>query len=349
MTKRLAVLLLALWTAPSFAQTPASPTPPPAQPEYPVVRIGMVSYLQYAAELENRDKYNAFDVTRAYLNINAQVSSNVRFRFTPDVRRATDGSLAGTLTVRVKYAFAQFDNVTPRGWIRLGMHQTPWLDFEESINRYRVQGTMFSEREGLIPGSADFGAGYFTPLPKGYGEIQAGVYNGEGYALAEANKYKSVQSRITVRPLTGRGIWNGLRVSGSYNAGWYAADRPRRLGIVMGSFEHPNVVATVQHVAATENPVPGAASNTERSGNSAFVEVRQGVSGWAGLARVDLFDPNTSVTSNSLRRAIAGGGYWFVWPRSRVGLVATNEQVRYDARAGKVRENRFLVQTHVEF
>lgn len=349
MTKRLAILLLTLSAAPTFAQTATPPTPPPAAPEYPIIRIGMVSYLQYAAELENRQGFNAFDVTRAYLNINAQVSPNVRFRFTPDVRRATDGSLAGTLTVRVKYAFAQFDNVTPKGWIRLGMHQTPWLDFEESINRYRIQGTMFSEREGLIPGSADFGVGYFTPLPKGYGEVQAGIYNGEGYAQTEANKYKSVQGRITVRPLPGRGPWNGLRVSGFYNAGWYAAERPRRLGIVMGSFEHPKIVVTAQHVTATENPVPGAAENTERSGNSAFVEVRQGVGGWAGLARVETFDPNTGVSSNSLRRVIAGGGYWFVWPRTRVGLVVTNEQVHYDARAGKGTENRLLFQTHVEF
>lgn len=53
-------------------------------------------------------------------------------RFTPDVRRITDGSLA----VRVKYAFAQFDNVlNARPWIRFGLHQSPWLDFEESVNR----------------------------------------------------------------------------------------------------------------------------------------------------------------------------------------------------------------------
>jgi hypothetical protein len=348
MTKRFVAFLLTLAATPAFSQT-QTPAAPPAQAEYPVVRVGMVSYLQYAAELENRDGYNAFDITRAYININAQVSPNVRFRFTPDVKRITDGSLSGSLTVRVKYAFAQFDNVTPRGWIRLGMHQTPWLDFEESINRYRVQGQMFTEREGLIPGSADIGVGYFTPLPNGYGEVQAGVYNGEGYTQAEANKYKSVQGRVTVRPLPGRGIWNGLRVSGFYNAGWYAADRPRRLGIVMGSFEHPHLVATVQHVAATENPTAGATVDTERSGNSGFVEVRQGLAGWAGLIRVDAFDPNTSVSDNSQRRVIAGGGYWFVWPRSRVGIVATNEQVHYDDSTGRPKENRFLVQTHVEF
>src|SRR5215216_2052502 len=91
---------------------PATPAPTPApQPDFPIIRIGVLSYLQYDAELENRSGYNNFDVTRAYLNINAQVAKNVRFRFTPDIRRITDGSLAGSLVVRVKYAFAQIDNV----------------------------------------------------------------------------------------------------------------------------------------------------------------------------------------------------------------------------------------------
>jgi hypothetical protein len=83
------------------------------------VRVGALSYLQYAAELENRDGLNTFDVTRAYLNINAQVMKNVRFPPTPDIRRITDGSLAGRLTVRIKYGFAQLDNRGREGtWAR---------------------------------------------------------------------------------------------------------------------------------------------------------------------------------------------------------------------------------------
>ena len=67
------------------AQTPA-PQPAPASPppEYPIVRFGVLSYLQYLTELENRDGYNSFDMTRAYLNRNAQLADRVRFRFTPD-------------------------------------------------------------------------------------------------------------------------------------------------------------------------------------------------------------------------------------------------------------------------
>ena len=343
------ILILAPFGAAS-AQTVPAPVPAAAtEPEYPIVHVGMVSYLQYAAELENRDGQNAFDVTRAYLNVTAQVARNVRFRFTPDIRRITDGSLAGSLTVRVKYAFGQFDNLlVERSWIRFGLHQSPWLDFEESINRYRVQGTVFPEREGLIPGSADFGASYFAPLPKGYGEVHAGVYNGEGFSQADPNKYKSMQGRLTIRPFPNRGAANGFRISAFYNAGWYAADRPRRLGIVMGSFEHAHLVATLEAVAATENPLAAAPRDIDRSGWSMFLEPRQGPAGLAGILRVDTFDPDGALSGNSQRRIIAGGAYWFIWPRTRLGLVATNERVDYDS-AARPDENRLLFQTHIEF
>src|SRR6186713_1780050 len=114
MTTRLlaATALVVLSVSSAAAQQPQPPSAPPAAaqapappPQYPIVRVGALSYLQYDAELENRDGFNNFDVTRAYLNINAQISDNIRFRFTPDIRRVTDSSLSGSLVVRVKYAF----------------------------------------------------------------------------------------------------------------------------------------------------------------------------------------------------------------------------------------------------
>ncbi len=360
-------LLLLCLTSGAFAQQPAAQppqTPPaaaPAEPTYPIVRVGMLSYLQYATELENRDGFNAFDITRAYININAQLSRNVRFRFTPDIRRITDptGSLGTSLVLRVKYGFMQVDNVGPaRSWVRFGLHQSPWLDFEESINRYRVQGTVFSEREALIPGSADFGVSYFTPLPNGYGEIHGGVYNGEGFTQIEANKYKSFQGRVTVRPFPNRGAANGLRVSGFYNAGWYASDRPRRLGIGMASYEHRNLVVMFQTLKATETLVTPTGQTLcgailcrefDRSGWSAFIEPRQGPTGWAAIARVDAYDPDQTLANNSQRRVIVGGAYWLMWNTARLGLVASNEQVHYNAGAARPNENRVLLQTHVEF
>jgi len=352
MTKRIAIAfgLMLVSVGAAHAQTPAPTTTPASEPEYPIVRVGVLSYVQYDAELENRDGYNVFDLTRGYINVTGQLAQNVRFRITPDIRRATsDTTLSGSLILRIKYAFVELDNLkAERSWVRFGAHQTPWLDFEESIDRYRVQGTMFSERENLIPGSSDFGVGYFTPLGK-YIDIQTGVYNGEGYAQTDLSKQKSVQGRMTLRPLAGRGIANGFRLSGFFSGGWYAADRPRRLGIVMGSFEQTHLVATLQYLKATENPNALAPRDIDRSGSSGFVEVRQGMAGWAALARVDAYDPDDALGDNSQRRVIAGGAYWWVWPRDRVGLVVTNEQVHYDAAAARAKENRLLVQMHIEF
>lgn len=335
--------------APQAPPRSTSAQPSTADPQYPRVSIGTLTYLQYGAELEGREGFNAFDVTRGYINITGDLAKNIKFRLTPDLKRTTDGNLAGSLTFRLKYGFVEFDNLTPRSWLRLGLHQTPWLDFEEAINRYRVQGTMFAEREGLIPGSADFGAGYLTQLPSDYGELQVGIYNGEGFTQAEANKFKSVQGRLTIRPFPGRGGVKGLRVSAFYDLGWYAKDQPRRHGIVMGSFESQKVVAIWQWVTATERPAAALARDIDRSGYSGFLEAREGLEGWAGFVRFDRFDPDRAASDNSYRRIIAGVAHWLVWSRVRVGLVVNDEDVRYDAGAGRPAENRLLVQTHVQF
>jgi len=350
---RITVLATAL-VCPALAaaqtpQPPAPPTPAPQDPAYPTVTVGGLSYLQYDGELKNRDAFNAFDLTRGYLNIVADVAKNVRFRITPDVRRITDGSLAGSLTFRLKYGYAQVDNVLgDKSWLRLGLHQTPWLDFEESINRYRVQGPMFAEREGVIPGSADFGIGYLAPLPSSYGEINVGVYNGEGYAKAEANKAKSFQGRATIRPFPDALLAKGLRLSAFYDLGSYSSGHPRRHGIVMASFEHTYFAGTAQWLAGTEGP-PSPTADTHPRGASVFAEVRQGLEGWAAIARVDRFDPDRSTPDNSTRRIIAGVAYWLKWSKSRVGFVVNDEDVRYEAGRKKPDENRLLFQTHIQF
>jgi hypothetical protein len=267
-----------------------------------VITIGTQTYLQYASELKNRDGFNAFDITRGYINIQAELAKNIRFRITPDVRRITDGSLAGSIGLRLKYVYVQIDNLTPRSYLKFGLHQTPWLDFEQSINRYRVQGTMFSEREASSR-VVRLGRRLSSRFAGDYGEVFGGVYHGEGYTRAEANKAKSVQGRITVRPLPAAPIAKGFRLSGFYNLGWYDTGQPRRHGIVMGSFEHPRLVGTAQWLTATEKPLRTAARDTDRRGYSLFGEVRQGMKGWAGLVRHDHFDPDTQVPSDVTDRS----------------------------------------------
>ena len=97
-----------------------------------------------------------FNVARSYINVTGNISHIVAFRITPDITRETGRRRArsnGSLVFRLKYAYAQFnlDDWMSRGsWARFGIQQTPCLDFAEGIYRYRFQGTMFVEREGLL-------------------------------------------------------------------------------------------------------------------------------------------------------------------------------------------------------
>ena len=76
----------------------------------------------------------------------------MQVRFTPDVRPTTDASLDRNLALRLEYASLDVQ-VTDGVAVMFGLHETPWLTFEESVNRYRVLGPFFSERLGLIPGA----------------------------------------------------------------------------------------------------------------------------------------------------------------------------------------------------
>jgi hypothetical protein len=325
---------------PALAQAPDAAAAPPAAP---VVTFGVVSFLEYNADLHEQDQVNGFDVTRGYFNVKAQLSDRVRAQFTTDVRPTTDASLNTTLGLHLEYAYLDA-KVNDNASIIFGMHETPWLTFEESIDRYRVQGTMFAEREGLIPGPSDLGA---SVLVKGdMVDVHAGVYNGEGYGRAEMDKYKSLQGRVTVHPFSDADTNGSVRLTGFYSYGWYAKDRPRNVAIVMGSYENPNVAATVQYLSANDNPF--VTTTIQRKGLSIFGEGRQGLTGWAALGRVDFFDPDASNDTDARRRYIFGGAHWSQVGRGRLGVVVTLEQLFSTVTALKL-DSKLLVQTHVEF
>jgi hypothetical protein len=329
--------------ASAFAQEPQGAAAPPVTTPSPVVTFGVVSFLQYSAELHESDGYNAFDVTRGYFDVHARLTDRVRARFTPNVRPTTDASLATNLALRLEYAYLE-TRVTDGASVVFGMHETPWITFEESANRYRVQGPMFAEREGLIPGPSDVGASMWARGDRA--EVHVGVYNGEGYGQAEADKYKSVQGRVTVRAFSNDSDATSVHLSGYYSYGWYARDRPRNVAIVMGSYASPHVAATAQYLTATDNPF--IARDVERRGMSFFGEGRQGPTGWAGVGRVDFFDPDATNDSDTRRRYIFGGAHWSQVGRGRLGIVVSLEHLVRTSNA-QLLERRLLAQTHVEF
>jgi len=342
---RLGLISIVLFSlsGPAMAQAPEPPAATPPVPAAPIVTFGVVSFLQYDAELHESNGYNAFDVTRGYLNIQARLTDRVHVRFTPDVRPTTDASLNQNLALRLEYASLDA-KVSDGVSIMFGLHETPWLTFEESVNRYRVIGPFFAERLELIPGPTDLGAS--VKATRGRTEVHVGVYNGEGYGRAEIDKYKSVDGRVTLRPFAEDSAVGNVSISGFYQYGWYAKDRPRNVAIVMGSYEVPQVVLTAQYLSATDNPF--IAKDVERRGLSFFGEGRQGPTGWAAVGGVDFFDPDASNDSDSRRRYVFGGAHWSQVGRGRLGVVVTLEQISRTVNS-QLLERRLLAQTHIEF
>ena len=212
--KRLGLtLLVALSLAgPALAQQ-GPPESTAAPSPFPRVSFGVVSFLQYAAELHESDGYNAFDITRGYFNVRAQLNDRVQVRLTPDVRPITDASLDRNLALRLEYASLDVQ-VTDTVAFMFGLHETPWLTFEEGLNRYRVLGPMFAERLQLIPGATDLGAS--VKMTGERTQVHVGVYNGEGYGRAEIDGYKSIDGRATFRPFDEDSELGKVTISGFY-------------------------------------------------------------------------------------------------------------------------------------
>ena len=301
--------------------TPAAGYTPPD--DTPSIRVGMTFFGDYtftkSPEATDTDgnsiNPSAFNVGRSYINITGNVSHIVAFRLTPDIARETGAgsSLNGSLTFRVKYAYGQFnlDDWMARGsWARLGIQQTPWVDFQENVYRYRFQGTVFSEREGFLS-SSDAGASFHYNLPSNYGDVHVGVYNGENYNRVEPNDQKALQVRGTVRPLAHSSMLalRGIRVHGFYDADHYVKDAPRRRALGSVTFEHAHLNAGVDYLSATDQT---SVTKGEVDGQGYSVWATPKTSkGWEGLLRYDHMTPNTALGSQTRSRTILGLAYWF--------------------------------------
>jgi hypothetical protein len=309
-----AILLLVALPGFAGAQTPPADTPN--------IRIGATLFADYtfveSPEIVDADgnavHANAFNVGRSYINITGNISRIVNFRITPDITRESGAgsSLNGSLVFRIKYAFLQanLDDWTGAGsWTRLGIQQTPIVDFEEGIYRYRFQGTVFSEREGFLT-SSDAGASFHANLPQSYGDVHVGVYNGEGYSRLEPNNTKAFQIRGTLRPVPTHTTLRGLRVHGFWDNDSYVKHADRKRAMAMVTFEHPHLNAGFDYLAARDQTALSSRRRDAR-GFSVWATPRQRpTDGWEGLLRVDRLEPDTLADAHRIR-TIGGVAYWF--------------------------------------
>jgi hypothetical protein len=287
----------------------------------PSIKVGMTIFTDYtfSSSPKIRDangdsvSLSEFAVRRAYVNVTGNISHLMAFRITPDISRETGAgaSLSGSLEFRLKYAFGQLnlDDWMPRGtWIRFGIQQTPWVDFQEGIYRYRFQGTVFSEREGYLS-SSDAGISAHYNLPSNYGDLHAGIYNGETYSKAEVNNKKAAQVRFSLRPFaTSEPILRGFRAHVFYDGDSYVADAPRTRLLGGLTFEHANLVTGAEYLNTRDQTLRTAVERKGK-GYSVFATPRT-TNGWELLARYENITPDDAVTTQKRKRSILGISYW---------------------------------------
>jgi hypothetical protein len=328
--------------------TPAAGYTPPD--DTPSIRVGVTIYADYTYQDSPQTKDadgnvinpSSFNVARSYINVTGNINHMVAFRITPDVVRQSGLITLGSgssisndsLLFRIKYAFAQFnldDWMTRGSWARFGIQQTPLIDYEEGIYRYRFQGTTFTEREGFY-NSADGGASFHWNVPSNYGDVHIGVYNGEGYAKTDPNDQKAIEMRGTLRPFArAKPIFRGLRVTGFYFGDNYIKNSERTRGVFQATYETPHLNAGYDYIDAHDQ-TSITARDVHAKGWSFWFTPILPLSGGASieaLIRYDHLKPDVDSAVNGAQvrpRTIVGVSYWF----RHQGNVSTALMLDYD-------------------
>ena len=310
------------------------------------LKIGGTYYISYqngesyTGIMDETATYSKVVLKRGYIDIQKDITPYFMARITPDVTQ--DGT--GDYKVRIKYLYGKFhwkgNNIFSKPYVEFGQAHMPWLDFEESINLYRMQDPMFLERNGRV-NSADVGVMFGTDFggqmsddykktvnshyAGKFGSMQVGIYNGGGYHAAEKNHNKVLMYRFTVRPVPS--VLPGLQLSYFGIGGKPNITQPQpgpnsvypdwRLNQYMLSYQHQYFTLTGQWADGKNNQGGSAAwtygMNTGDSmrwkGYSCFGEVRLPFGGsqdgkWSLIGRYDHFDPNRDESDSLTKKDV---------------------------------------------
>lgn len=282
-------------------------TPLAGQEQQPTVTVGGVVYAQYSYQLKDTANHvNNFDVLRAYINVVGRFPHGIYTRVTPDIYRTSDGSLG----YRLKYAFVSW---TPSGSplsFKFGMNNTPFVEYEETLWDYRMQGTIAMDRNAYLS-SSDLSFLIDGSWRNDGVSFSAGILNGENYNKTPGDQRKDLAGRLSVRLMStdDPSRTGGLRLTGygHYGKPTGGGTRQRYLGQVS---YRSKLLTLAADLAVTKDSVTDPVS-AEKKGRviSVFGVLRIPNSKVQMIARIDSFDPNTEAADDRTTRFIGGVAY----------------------------------------
>lgn len=272
------------------------------------VRMGGLIYGSWSADLgSGAEGANRFDVNRAYLTLSGALSERVSGRITTDAIRE-DGQ---ELEVRLKYAFVTYRPERSSLAVRFGLTQTPFVEFEEGVWGYRMQGSIPADRLRYLS-SADLGVAVDGRWGEG-DAVQAtiGVYNGEGWARGEVDSGKDLMARVTVR-LAGTddpGPFGGVRLTTYGGIGSPPGGGVRQRALGMLSWRTRRLTVAGQYLLTRDRQDAGTGHTVDGSLLSTFAVVRVPAASVDLIARLELHDPDRGVPADRQTRWTAGVGH----------------------------------------
>jgi hypothetical protein len=309
-------LTLAVAGAASAMLATRLPAQAPAA-QAPQVTVGGVVYGQYLYQLKDSlgaGHQNQFSIQRSYVNVIGRFSGGLQTRITADIAPAG----AGNQQFRLKYAYFGWTPTNSRLTYKLGLMQTPYIDFEETLWEYRMQGPIAVDRNGYMT-SSDFGAGIDGHWSGEQVNAQLAFVNGEGYAGGTGDNHKDIEARVSVRlsPTNDNSRVGGLRLTGYAGIGKPngGGTRNRFLGTL--SYKTSQITLGAEYAATKDSNTAISVPEVTGGVMSAFGVVKFSKSKAAVIGRVDIVDPNTDTGNNKQTRAIGGISYQ-VTPNLRV-------------------------------
>jgi hypothetical protein len=270
------------------------------------------------------NKYNSFDITRAYLNFFFFPTKAWTARITPDVYKTIGSSndkigqttgfasnLDGNFAVRLKYASLTYDalwDAVPAlkgGTVSLGVISNPFTEWEENLYEFRFVNSSPWNYLGLS--SAQTGVSMEGPVKFGektYVDYGIGAFTNANYHVFEQSDTKQFMARISAYPFGANWRYDGLGITGFYNYGYGntapdTADLPTAL---KGGNAHIQRIAALVHYAADNWGLAGEFD----SGSNAF----QASNLWSGSGPADAFGFPTgkAITSGTFAGNTCGNG-----------------------------------------
>jgi hypothetical protein len=188
--------------------------------------------------------YNAFDITRAYLDFKFTPNKDFMLRVTPNIYASTGSvssksvgtstswgsTMDGNLSYRLKYAYIDYNTFFQKvlqvdalkdDKFTFGQQQNPLVDWEENLYGFRYVN--LTPWNYLSLSSSQIGFSMKGPIKfheLQYVDYDFGVYNEGSFHAYEQSNTKQIMGRVTINPLGAKSRYDSLGLTTFVDYGW---------------------------------------------------------------------------------------------------------------------------------